>query len=133
MMLLLSFIGSQAAEPCIDVLLDRMHQELLLKKKKNVEIIHLSSQITRLMMGQWEQVFFFLFLRCEMCDVFYALTLLLHNLRYNTSIILFLLWLLKYVFLSSFCRSPLYKLQKWEGPNLHGSYFGAVPNSLPRV
>ncbi|CAG7715934.1 unnamed protein product [Allacma fusca] len=42
---------NQAVEPNIDSLLDRMHQEILSKKKKNVEIIHLSSQITRLMMG----------------------------------------------------------------------------------
>lgn len=43
--------GNTAHEPCISRLLETMQEELRSKKKKNVEIIHLSGMITRLMMG----------------------------------------------------------------------------------
>lgn len=37
-------------------LIDRMHAELLSKKKKNVSIIHLSSQICRALMGKLNRI-----------------------------------------------------------------------------
>lgn len=40
----------------MDILLDKMHSELLSKKKKNVDIIHLSAQICRALMGAWIQM-----------------------------------------------------------------------------
>ncbi|XP_035705264.1 inositol polyphosphate-4-phosphatase type I A isoform X2 [Folsomia candida] len=42
---------NQVAEPNVDILLDKMHSELLSKKKKNVDVIHFSAQICRALMG----------------------------------------------------------------------------------
>lgn len=44
-------VGNQVAEPNVDILLDKMHSELLSKKKKNVDVIHFSAQICRALMG----------------------------------------------------------------------------------
>lgn len=43
---------SQVVEPNVDILLDKMHSQFLSKKKKNVEIIHISAQISRALMGE---------------------------------------------------------------------------------
>jgi hypothetical protein len=43
----------------VDLLLDKMHEELLSKTSKNVDVIHLSAQITRALMGRLNIVLFF--------------------------------------------------------------------------
>ncbi len=56
------FVGNQVSEPNVDILLDKMHSELLMcsKKKKNTEVIHLSAQISRALMGMITSVVFYL-------------------------------------------------------------------------
>jgi len=59
-----------------------MHQELLSKKKKNVEIIHLSAQITRALMGRFVGLY-----NCEFWALYFISNLLWFyyaGLRYSS-------------------------------------------------